>query len=353
MSWLQKIPFGAKVFIYGAGKYGNKILKKLQEERPDIVFKGFIDTYRRGESIIPWETFEKERPECDLIIIGSEMYWEEMEKNVKKTNIKFIIPALEGFEYEPEKPLKAMVLSEIEHRNIEKVFNLIEQGREVYKMVVDSRIKGCYADITAYYRKVKKFRSSLRYIEYISLPSEGVVIEGGVFIGEITKKILSNLDTKGKLFGFDIYGDKFLPANLKNDHRVDIYKLALWKEKTVLYFPSYYEKLSPGGTFVSNKKRKGFLPISATSIDEFVSSKNLKRVDFIKLDVEGAEVEVLKGAKETIMKFKPKMAIAVYHKFSHYYEIPLFIKSIYPRYRIIFDHYSPRFGESIMYFLPE
>ena len=71
------------------------------------------------------------------------------------------------------------------------------------------------------------------------------------------------------------------------------------------------------------------------------------------MDIEGAEVEALKGARETIREFKPQMAIAVYHELSHYYKIPLYIKDIYPGYRIFFEHYSPKFDESIMYFLPE
>jgi hypothetical protein len=49
------------------------------------------------------------------------------------------------------------------------------------------------------------------------------------------------------------------------------------------------------------------------SIDEFVESSGLRRVNFIKMDIEGAEREALKGARKTLAEMRPKLAISVYH----------------------------------------
>jgi hypothetical protein len=49
------------------------------------------------------------------------------------------------------------------------------------------------------------------------------------------------------------------------------------------------------------------------TLDSFVKEYDVERVDFIKIDTEDSEREILKGAKETIRKFKPRMAIAAYH----------------------------------------
>jgi len=53
--------------------------------------------------------------------------------------------------------------------------------------------------------------------------------------------------------------------------------------------------------------------VKTMTLDSFVKEYNVERVDFIKIDAEGSEREILKGAKETIKKFKPRMAIAAYH----------------------------------------
>jgi hypothetical protein len=55
------------------------------------------------------------------------------------------------------------------------------------------------------------------------------------------------------------------------------------------------------------------MTVKTMTLDSFVKEYNVERVDFIKIDAEGSERETLKGAKETIKKFKPRMAIAAYH----------------------------------------
>jgi FkbM family methyltransferase len=52
--------------------------------------------------------------------------------------------------------------------------------------------------------------------------------------------------------------------------------------------------------------------IKTVTIDAFVKENRIERVNFIKIDAEGAEREIIKGAKKTIKEFKP-MAISAYH----------------------------------------
>jgi len=53
--------------------------------------------------------------------------------------------------------------------------------------------------------------------------------------------------------------------------------------------------------------------IILTTIDDFVKENNLKRIDFIKSDIEGDERNMLRGAKQTLKKFAPKLALCTYH----------------------------------------
>ena len=56
------------------------------------------------------------------------------------------------------------------------------------------------------------------------------------------------------------------------------------------------------------------MTVPLTTIDKIVNELGLERVDFIKMDIEGAEVAALTGARETLRRFRPRLAIAVYHR---------------------------------------
>lgn len=75
------------------------------------------------------------------------------------------------------------------------------------------------------------------------------------------------------------------------------------------------------------------------SIDAYVERANLPRVDYIKLDVEGAERDVLEGAAASILKWKPKMAISAYHRPYDLWDLREYVSALCPSYRFEFRHY--------------
>ena len=76
---------------------------------------------------------------------------------------------------------------------------------------------------------------------------------------------------------------------------------------------------------------------------------NKEEVTFIKMDIEGAELKALKGAKNIILRDKPKLAISIYHKPEDIVEIPLFIKELVPEYKLYIRHYSNDSIETVLY----
>jgi FkbM family methyltransferase len=105
------------------------------------------------------------------------------------------------------------------------------------------------------------------------------------------------------------------------------------------------------GSFVTNIQPNCFDGLIETlSIDDFVLSRDLHKIDFIKMDIEGAESKALKGALKTIERFKPKLAIAIYHSDDDFYEIPKFIKSL--GYNICISHFTIHQEETICFATP-
>lgn len=72
------------------------------------------------------------------------------------------------------------------------------------------------------------------------------------------------------------------------------------------------------------------LEVKMSTLDETING----RIDFIKMDIEGAELDALKGAENCIKTYKPKLSICIYHKPEDIYTIPEYIKSIVPEYKI-------------------
>ena len=87
-------------------------------------------------------------------------------------------------------------------------------------------------------------------------------------------------------------------------------------------------------------------------IDDFVAERGLKKIDFLKFDIEGTEVRALKGAVNTIRYFRPKIAISVYHLHDDLTTIPFMIKDIGQWYKFYLRHNAISGGEIVLYCVP-
>jgi FkbM family methyltransferase len=121
--------------------------------------------------------------------------------------------------------------------------------------------------------------------------------------------------------------------------RISLYPEGLWNSRKVLSF----HETGGGGASLS---MEGNVRIPVTSLDAVLAGR---KVTYIKLDIEGAEKEALEGAKETICKYKPKLAICLYHKFEDVIEVPLHILRLVPSYKMYIRHYSTFHYETVLY----
>jgi FkbM family methyltransferase len=90
---------------------------------------------------------------------------------------------------------------------------------------------------------------------------------------------------------------------------------------------------------------EGSVMAEVVKLDDLIKGK----VTFIKMDIEGAELDALNGAEKIIKTQKPRLAICVYHKPSDIYEIPSYLLSIVPEYKFIVRHYSSYSWETVLY----
>jgi FkbM family methyltransferase len=89
--------------------------------------------------------------------------------------------------------------------------------------------------------------------------------------------------------------------------------------------------------------------VQTTTIDDFVKEEGLQRVDFIKMDIEGAELRALRGAEQTIRLFRPKLAIFLCHNWEDFITIPGYLGNLGVGYEFYLGHYTPRWGETVLF----
>ena len=85
------------------------------------------------------------------------------------------------------------------------------------------------------------------------------------------------------------------------------------------------------------------------TIDGLVGSNQLKKIDFLKMDIEGSELGALQGGEKALRRWRPKLAISLYHRPEDLFSIPLWLSALDCGYRFFLDHYSIHHEETVLY----
>jgi FkbM family methyltransferase len=123
--------------------------------------------------------------------------------------------------------------------------------------------------------------------------------------------------------------------------------LAAWDKPTWLSFDC--DKQSGGSNRVGDS---GGGCVAATSIDMLARDLSLSRIDLVKLDVEGAEVRALEGAREVIERHRPKLHVSIYHTKNDLVDLPLTLDELLRGYCFYMGHHSYYHTETDLYAVP-
>lgn len=174
-----------------------------------------------------------------------------------------------------------------------------------------------------------------------------IIVDGGAYTGNTSFIFSKKVGKSGHVYAFEAepttYKKLEQNINTLNYKNVTAYPIALTSKKTTLSF---------SGTGVSAKIDDEGVDVDANSIDNLVKELAIKKVDMIKLDVEGAELSVINGAAETIKSFTPKLAISVYHKQDDMRTLTKAILSINRNYKLYFRANTKDLSNLILFFVP-
>lgn len=182
-----------------------------------------------------------------------------------------------------------------------------------------------------------------QYFDVFSPQKDEVFIDGGAFNGNTILDFISWTNKKyNKIYAFEPLNEmyKYIEERIEKEHLpgVELFQNGLWNKRSSL---SFSEKQA--GSYIAET---GTTVISGITLDEIVGEE---KVTFIKLDVEGSELNALKGARNTIRNNKPRLAICIYHKPEDIFEIPAFILELVPEYKFNIRHYGSNMWETVLY----
>jgi FkbM family methyltransferase len=157
-----------------------------------------------------------------------------------------------------------------------------------------------------------------------------IVFDCGASDGDFTREALKA--GAAKVIALEITPDSLecLRRNLADEiaaGKVVVYPKGVWDKDDVLTM--YVDETNfAANSVVGGPGMQPSVQVPLTTIDKVVAELNLPRVDFIKMDVEGAESNALTGARNTLTRFKPRLAITAEHNANDQFELPKVIRNI-------------------------
>ena len=188
-----------------------------------------------------------------------------------------------------------------------------------------------------------------QYFDLFEPAEHEVFVDAGAYDGSTSRDFLKwchGVYDGIYMFELNSYMKQLCFHNLGNtDHKIHFIEKGCWSEDTTL-------------TFVDSQSSShilGDVEGGEDSVFAAVCSLDSELKDvvptFIKMDIEGAEMEALKGARGIIENTRPRLAISVYHKPEDMVDIMDYILRINPDYKLYLRHYSSCCWETVLYAL--
>ena len=161
------------------------------------------------------------------------------------------------------------------------------------------------------------------YATYLKcyFPRKGdVVIDCGAHIGNCAILFSRCVGKRGLVVALEPFLESYQilknRSQASNRRNIIAFNKGIWNETGKFFLRSHPNSLSCRieKTFNPAVPRDNYVPIDCITIDDLIGELGLGRVDMIKMDIEGTEIEALQGAETTLARFRPHIAVASYHQ---------------------------------------
>lgn len=356
-----------RILLYGAGNIGGKLYKNLKESGVDVVC--FIDRNKNLDlskfeiSVYHPENGDLEKFKENGYVILSALFSLNLCTEIKRQLSDIGFKNVFGLHEIDLSSLNSQAFYENlfdgyyncvdvigkKRAEIKEVFSLleIEQDKELYINIIR-------AHLTRNFTRFKDpYDVGMQYLAY-DIPKKidySNFIDCGGFDGDTIRNFIHKGIEMKNIVVFEPQNElyckitEYIRQNGDKFNSAAIFPCGVYSKTEKLRF-----SVSDDAPSVSKLDKNGEETIQCVAIDDALQGFN---PTFIKMDIEGAEFEALKGARRTIAKCHPYLAICVYHSLPHIWEIPLLIKSFYKNYKFYLKNYGFMGLETVLYAFPE
>ena len=222
----------------------------------------------------------------------------------------------------------------------ENIYNKLsdKKSKEIFEKVINFKISFDFDFMEGFTNNHKE-----QYFDKELIPKikNIVFVDGGSYVGDTLPQIIENFPDFKKIYCIE-------PNNL----HINIAKRDFDKLENIEFINcGLGSKKTETSSLEENQNNceHDYQALNLNSIDNLINQK----VDFIKLDIEGAEQNALMGASKTIKEYHPILAVCIYHKAQDWYKVPEIVLNIRDDYDIYLRHYMEGIFETVMYFIPK
>lgn len=348
---------GSRLVIYGAGNFGRHLLEMLQQGGWQV--EAIIDAKAQGEmkiGSVPCVALQhplaRELASQGLpVILAIFNYATDcaaIALQLRETGFGRVIPAPDLYErFSGEMPPGFWVEKPQwfrQHRS--ELFACLELweddlSREIFLELVAFRLSHDFRQLRAPDRDGQYFPADL---PGIANPIR--FVDGGAFVGDSLPALFAHEVEALAAFEPDLANFAKLSAAVKN--------LELLPKATALYPCGLDETtglvaFNSGNSAASAIAENGGSVIPVVALDDVLPGF---APTYIKLDIEGAELRALRGARNTIQEHQPTIAACIYHTPAHLWEVPMLLKELAPGNRLYLRSHGFNCFDSVAYSIP-
>ena len=332
-----------KTVLYGMGDGADKIKRVLDDRGIEVADIMASDDFVRGQSFMgrrvkTLSEIEDEYGDGVIILVCFGSKLPDVMEHIYGIAQKHEL-------YAPNVPVTGDGLFDLEYANANK-----DSLQKVYKLLADEQSKKVFENVIRY-----KLSGDIKYLKECETPSdekfdllnigtEETVVDLGAYDGDTLVEFLNGTSMQfRKLYAMEPDNKNYRKLKrslyMIGSALLEAYNAGAWDEDTTMTFNMRAGRGSTADTANNSSKPRRALQYRDIKMMKTDTMLRGDAATYIKIDVEGAEENALRGAKETRVNFRPKLNVALYHRNEDMFKLPLMINELNRKYKFYMRHH--------------